>query len=63
MAVIEDYLAKQRHALHIALTGTGDNTEAIAALGTIGIKGIGQLKHYALNYGHETLMEIAHMQM
>jgi hypothetical protein len=61
MAVIEDYLAKQRHALHIALTGTGDNTEAIAALGTLGIKGIGQLKHYALNYGHETLMEIAYI--
>jgi hypothetical protein len=59
MAVIEDYLAKQKHALHIALTGTGDNTEAISALGTLGIKGIGQLKHYALNYGHETLMEIA----
>jgi hypothetical protein len=32
---------KQRHALHIALTGTGDNTEPIAALGTLGIKGIG----------------------
>jgi hypothetical protein len=32
MAIIEDYLAKQRHALHIALTGTGDNTEAIATL-------------------------------
>jgi hypothetical protein len=61
MAVIEDYLAKQKHALHIALTGVGDNTEAMSVLGTLGIKGIGQLKHYALNYGQETLMEIAYI--
>jgi hypothetical protein len=61
MAVIEDYLAEQKHALHIALTETGDNTEAMSALGTLGIKGIGQLKHYALNFGHETLMEIAYI--
>jgi hypothetical protein len=33
----------------------------MSALGTLGIKGIGQLKHYALNYGHETLMEIAYI--
>jgi hypothetical protein len=60
MAVIEEYLTKQKQAIQIALTGTGDDTDALAALGTLGVKGIGQLRHHALTYEDDMLMEIAY---
>ncbi len=57
---MEEYLTKQNQALHIALTGTDDNTDALAALGTLGVRGIGQLRHYSLTYREDMLMEIAY---
>jgi len=60
MTVLEEYLTRQRHTIHTALTGTADSTEALAIIGTLSIKGIGQIKHQALTYEHQALISITY---
>ena len=58
MAVLEEYLTRQKHAVYTALTGTADSTEALTIMSTLGIRGIGQVKHYAFMVDHDTLKSI-----
>jgi hypothetical protein len=58
MAVIEEYLTRQKHALRTALTGVSDDADALSVISTTGLRGIGQVRHYALNYEDHTLTEV-----
>jgi hypothetical protein len=58
MAVIDEYLTKQNHALRTALAGISEEAEALSVISTTGLRGIGQLRHYSLNYEDHTLTEV-----
>lgn len=61
MAVLEEYLTRQKYVVHTALTGTGNNADALSVMSTAGIRGIGDIKHYALTYQHSMLTSIQYV--
>jgi hypothetical protein len=58
MTVLEEYLTRQKYVVHTALTGTGNSADTFSVMSTVGIRGIVEIKHYALTYQHNTLTSI-----
>jgi hypothetical protein len=48
MTVIDEYLTSQRQALQTALTGSCEDSKALAVLSTTEVRGIGPVRHYSL---------------
>lgn len=58
MTVIDEYLTSQRQALQTALTGSCEESKALAILSTTEVRGIGPVRHYSLAQEQHTLTEI-----
>ncbi len=54
ITILEEYLTRQKYMVHTALTGTGNSVDLLSIMSMAGIRGIGEIKHFALTYQHQT---------
>jgi hypothetical protein len=61
--VLEEYMDRQKQTIETALTGTASPTTALTIMGTLGLKGTGQVKHYELSVEQDMMVGTAYTDM
>jgi hypothetical protein len=54
----EDYMRAQKHAIDTAISSTVDDVEALATIGTLGIRDTGTVKHCMLSLDEHTIISV-----